>query len=171
MYLIIDLEATCWENNKDKQMETIEIGAVMVSNNYDMLDEFDTFVKPVVNKISEFCENLTSIKQSDVDGAPEFPEAMIMLDDWASGLRQHEFRSWGWYDKKQFYRDCEYWGVSYPFGNHRSIKHDFKDIHKVKSYGLKRCLKFMGMEFEGSPHRGIDDARNIARIFIKERMG
>jgi inhibitor of KinA sporulation pathway (predicted exonuclease) len=28
-------------------------------------------------------------------------------------------------------------------------------------------LRYLGMEFEGTPHRGIDDVKNIIRILMK----
>ena len=31
--------------------------------------------------------------------------------------------------------------------------------------GVGGALRYLGLEFEGTPHRGIDDARNIARIY------
>jgi inhibitor of KinA sporulation pathway (predicted exonuclease) len=33
-----------------------------------------------------------------------------------------------------------------------------------KRLGLAAALRHLGMGFEGSHHRGLDDARNIARI-------
>ena len=70
--LIVDLEATCWENKgMFHEMETIEIGAVLVDlKSRDAAREFDCFIRPVRNRIlSDFCKSLTSIKQEDVDAA------------------------------------------------------------------------------------------------------
>jgi len=33
--------------------------------------------------------------------------------------------------------------------------------------GLQTMLDMLGLEFEGNPHSGVDDARNIARILIR----
>merc|ERR1719436_2073239 len=33
--------------------------------------------------------------------------------------------------------------------------------------GLQTMLDMLGLEFEGTPHSGVDDARNIARILIR----
>jgi inhibitor of KinA sporulation pathway (predicted exonuclease) len=32
---------------------------------------------------------------------------------------------------------------------------------------MAEALKFLGLPLDGTHHRGIDDARNIARIFIE----
>lgn len=40
-----------------------------------------------------------------------------------------------------------------------------------KRLSLGEALRYLGMEFEGSPHRGLDDARNIARIVWRVCQG
>lgn len=70
-YIIFDLEATCWENDRTKQNEIIEIGAVKLDENLAVIGEFQTFIKPKLNPIlSDFCKKLTSISQEEVDQAP-----------------------------------------------------------------------------------------------------
>ena len=82
-YIIVDLEATCQENNRDFENEIIEIGAVKLNDSFKYVDEFDIFVKPKLNPIlSDFCKNLTSIKQEDVDGAVSFTEALDKFIYW-----------------------------------------------------------------------------------------
>jgi inhibitor of KinA sporulation pathway (predicted exonuclease) len=66
--LVVDLEATCCDTKSipRHQMETIEIGAVMVvRETLEIVDEFQTFIKPVRHPIlTKFCLELTSITQS-----------------------------------------------------------------------------------------------------------
>ncbi|TAG56450.1 MAG: exonuclease, partial [Oscillatoriales cyanobacterium] len=104
-YLVLDLEATCCDKGSiaRNQMEIIEIGAVMVdSTTLTIVDEFQTFVKPVRHPIlTEFCTALTSIAQTEVDRAPTYPEASAMLKNWLSGYPNGVFGSWGDYDRKQ----------------------------------------------------------------------
>ena len=70
-YIIVDLEATCWENRSDGKNEIIEIGAVKVNDDQEIVSEYQQFVKPLKNPIlSEFCKELTSIQQTDVENAP-----------------------------------------------------------------------------------------------------
>jgi inhibitor of KinA sporulation pathway (predicted exonuclease) len=33
-----------------------------------------------------------------------------------------------------------------------------------KKLGISAALRHLGLQFDGSPHRGIDDAKNVARI-------
>jgi len=70
-YIIFDLEATCWDQWEKNDNETIEIGAVKVSDSKEIIDEFETFIQPIkYPKLSKCCKDLTSIEQSDVDAAP-----------------------------------------------------------------------------------------------------
>ena len=77
-YIVFDLEATCWEERDNRRNETIEIGAVLINEKQEVISEFQQFVKPLMNPVlSDFCTNLTSIQQADVDDAPLFPEAIV----------------------------------------------------------------------------------------------
>ncbi len=169
--VIVDLEATCWPpgEHRPERMETIEIGAVLTrSDSLDVLDEFTTFVRPIREPVlSNFCRSLTSIRQEDVDGAQPFREGFGRFVEWLGDLDDVTFGSWGAFDRKQFLRDCGFQKVHYPFG-------DQEDHFNVKKYvaqkmgwsprGLAPAIQSCGMEFEGTHHRGIDDARNIHRV-------
>jgi hypothetical protein len=121
-FLIIDLEATCSDNNSTPRhkMEIIEIGAVMLNRTtWEIDSEFQQFIQPVINpQLTAFCRELTSIYQSDVELAPIFTEAMSSLEKWLESFTNYIFCSWGEYDKKQFIQDCKYHNIAYPFGLH-----------------------------------------------------
>lgn len=82
-YIIFDLEATCWENERNKINEIIEIGAVKLNHNLDVIDVFSCFFKPEINQeLSEFCKNLTSISQENVDNAKTFNQLIREFEQW-----------------------------------------------------------------------------------------
>lgn len=168
LYLVIDLEATCWEKiqGNRKESEIIEIGAVLYDKDLDMVEkEFQTFVKPVRNIVlSDFCTELTSIRQEQVDAAPVFPEAMKHLREEILDCYRVLFCSWGDYDRNQFKKDCKYHKIKYPFGKkHLNIKRLFAKRKHCKC-GISGALRMLYMEFQGAHHRAIDDARNVVRI-------
>jgi 3'-5' exoribonuclease 1 len=118
-YIIYDLEATCWEKGtRPDRMEIIEIGAVRVdATKMTIMDEFDTFVQPVIEpEPSEFCRNLTSIRQEDVDCAPTFPDAFNSFLDWI-GTTDVILCSWGSYDRKQLLLDVRRQNISDTFSH------------------------------------------------------
>ena len=172
-YLVIDLEATCDERSPvfPKESEIIEIGAVMVDGRQlDTIGEFQTFVRPVRHPVlTAFCTQLTSITQAEVDAACGFADAIAALGGFIAQYSDQgwpQFCSWGDYDKHQFAKDAAYHGVALPLGSdHINLKTAFsRALRDKKRYGMSRALKRVGIELEGTHHRGIDDARNIAKL-------
>lgn len=169
--IIVDLEATCCDGRSfpRQEMEIIEIGAVAVeSRTAKILDEFQSFVRPIRNPVlTDFCQKLTSITHEQVASAPEYPQVIKDFGRWLENYPSQDFCSWGAYDKGQFEQDCRYHKVPYPFpGPHRNLKIEFsKHRRENRRYGLAGALRTLGFSFEGTHHRGIDDARNIARIY------
>lgn len=169
-YLIIDLEATCCDQNTvpRKAMETIEIGAVMVeASSLQIVAEFNTFIKPMRHPIlTLFCTTLTTIKQTDVDSAPTYPEAIQTLQHWLQPYENIVFCSWGDYDYHQLKQDSEYHQLPFPIAApHVNIKKLFSTTQQLpKAYGMNYALRLAGLTLQGTHHRGIDDARNMARL-------
>lgn len=169
-YLVVDLEATCADDGTvpKHEMEIIEIGAVMVAaHDLRVVDEFQTFVRPVRHpELTAFCTKLTSITQAQVDAAPGFRAAMKTFCTWVEGYPDVLFCSWGDYDREQFSQDCRHHDVRYPFGSgHLNIKQAFaRHGRRRKAPGMAGALAHVGLELVGTHHRGIDDARNIARL-------
>jgi inhibitor of KinA sporulation pathway (predicted exonuclease) len=174
-YLVIDLEATCDDRQAGdgkgavppKEMEIIEIGAVLCdAETLAPVGELQTFVRPVRHpRLTPFCTQLTSIRQADVDGAPRFPEAIDLLRDFVAG-RGALFCSWGDYDRRQFQQDARFHRVSLPFGDrHLNVKKRFSaELGTEERFGMAGALRRVGLPLVGTHHRGIDDARNIARL-------
>ncbi|MEX3713417.1 3'-5' exonuclease [Cytobacillus horneckiae] len=166
--IIFDLEATCEDKSFDPNfdLETIEIGAIKIIEN-KIVDEYQTFIKPVrTPKLTNYCKELTSITQEQVDNGQSFQDAILEFQKWAGN--EAEYLSWGYYDRKQFEKDCFYHSLDIEWlKKHRSIKHEYQTLKKLqRAIGVKKALKLEGIEFEGVHHRGIDDARNIAKIYL-----
>ncbi len=176
-YLIIDLEATCSDDGTvpRHEMEIIEIGALMQnSRTFEVESEFQTFVRPVRHpELTLFCMGLTGITQESLSAAPPFPDALMALKNWMDRFRDALFCSWGDYDRNQFHQDCEFHGTAYPFGSqHLNLKAAFAEMMgRRKNLGIGDALRTLGMNSEGSQHRGLDDARNIARIVRRVCIG
>lgn len=160
--VIFDLEATCDQNNTKFPKEIIEIGAVDNKGN-----EFSSFVRPVIApKLTEFCTKLTSIQQIDVDGAPYFEE---IYPEFYEFFKNATLMSWGAYDKKQLLKDLDrhhmQLGMSEIKENHINLKEFFADKMGYWPRGMKTVMKQLNLPLTGIHHRGIDDARNIKKIY------
>ena len=170
-WIILDLEATCWQDRRTGPNEIIEIGALCINDKQEILGEFQSFVKPQAHpKLSKFCTELTSITQKMVDSAPLFPEALDYFLQWIQSFKDdYMLCSWGNYDRNQFLSDCQLHNTNFAWLRpHISLKHQHAEICKLRrKVGVKNALKLEGLDFEGTHHRGIDDARNIAKIFLR----
>jgi len=165
LFLVIDLECTCWDGDAPDHKETIEIGAVMFDSQTGIVAEWQQFVRPTSQPVlSEYCRNLTSIQQADVDSAPTFSEAVGRLAEWSAGFGPDVWASWGDFDRVQLQRECERKGVAYPLGDHINIKQQYSKAFGVRPCGMAKALAQRSLALEGVHHRGIDDARNIARL-------
>lgn len=160
--VIFDLEATCDLNNPNYPKEIIEIGAV---DNFSK--QFNSFIKPIREPIlTDFCKKLTSIEQSDIDNARSFPEVYLEFYDFFKGAT---LISWGAYDKKQLLADLKLnkmnLGVNYINENHINLKDLFFEKMGYPPRGMKLTMKQLGLIQDGVHHRGIDDAKNIKKIY------
>lgn len=167
-YIIVDLEATCWEKGTSPdRMEVIEIGAVRLpSLNADPDGEFARLVRPVAEPIlSDFCTQLTSITQQDMDQASPFAVVFPEFLAWI-GSEPFTLCSWGAYDLRQFHVDCQRTQIPFPaqFEQHINLKAEFARLRGIKPCGMKAALSMLQLPLDGTHHRGIDDARNIAKI-------
>lgn len=177
--IVIDVEATCWEdgnhNRSDGQVsEIIEIGIALVDIKKSLSSKDDAIVenksivvKPCMSSVSEFCTKLTTLTQADVDRGVSLAEACAMLRQ-NYGLELRTWGSWGNYDKSQFERECKSKGIKYPFGyTHINLKNLFSILNGYdKEFGVGQALEQCGYKFKGTQHRGVDDAYNIARLFL-----
>ncbi|MBW4621501.1 MAG: exonuclease domain-containing protein [Cyanosarcina radialis HA8281-LM2] len=169
-FLVLDLEATCCDRQTipTTQMEIIEIGAVMLkAEHLTTISEFQTFIKPVRHPVlTEFCQQLTSITQDLVDNAPNYQQAIAQFKAWLYQYDNFVFGSWGDYDRKQFEQDSQFHRIPYPIGSeHINLKKLFTANQSLKKrYGMAEALKLADIKLIGTHHRGIDDARNIARL-------
>lgn len=170
-YIVFDLESTCWGIDNGREHEIIEIGAVKVKDDKITDDEFQIFIKPTINPVlSEFCTKLTTIAQPDVENALTFFHALPLFFKWITdnGKEPYWLCSWGFYDRKMLKLECERLGKATRWLKpHISIKHQYGKIQRVNNCGMITALEQLGLEQEGILHRGIDDSRNIAKIFLR----
>lgn len=171
-YIILDLEATCWEDRALKNTsEIIEIGAVRVNENQEITGEFCRFIRPQLHpELSDFCKSLTTITQAEIDAAAPFPEVLEEFLRWISeGDQPYLLGSWGFYDRNQLEKDCKLHGLDSSWlAPHMSIKHQHAPLTGARRpMGMAGALAREGLALVGTHHRGIDDARNITQIFLK----
>lgn len=167
--LIVDSEITCWAKNErdTEKMEIIEIGAILVDRpTLGAIKEFQTFVKPVINpRLSSYCQQLTSIKQMDIDSACPFPNALGSLLEFCGNTNKLTLSTWGLNERAQLIQDCVRHGIDFPFADiHFNIKELFVKKLGVRNCPLNKAVEITNLKFEGAFSRALDDARYIHKI-------
>ncbi|WP_372981506.1 exonuclease domain-containing protein [Marinobacter sediminum] len=175
--LIVDLEATCWSDQYTPEgvaqsihnMEIIELGCALANRHGDLLDARSFLVRPTRNPmLSDFCTNLTGITQSMVDSAPTLPQAVEAMNTWLGDLSDaFAWCSWGNYDRLHLEAQSRLDGAQPKILSraHLNLKRIWRrTTGQKKKNGLASALAFHDLVFLGNPHRGVDDARNIARL-------
>jgi inhibitor of KinA sporulation pathway (predicted exonuclease) len=180
----VDLEATCDEIAEaesprplavvPEQMETIEVGLVVIDlETLEVVDEFQRFVRPQINpNLTDFCKKLTSIQQADVDSAGTYVEVGQELGAFIERYPDAAWASWGDYDARQLERDAGFAACPSLLSGlqHFNVRKWHKGLYDNQLKGLKQTVEAMGLVWQGTYHRGIDDARNVASI-VKEMLG
>lgn len=171
LYLIVDLEATCSDDGSipAEEMETIEIGACWATRDGTIIDQFQAFVRPLVNSVlTPFCTKLTGISQADVDSADSFPSAAVALSEFVSKRLSSNsiWMSWGMYDRRQITRECVTLAIRDPLPfAHQNAKRLFAKAQKIgKEVGMTRACALAQLELNGVHHRALDDSINIAKL-------
>ncbi|KAF7236468.1 3'-5' exoribonuclease 1 [Varanus komodoensis] len=177
---VIDFEATCEEGNQPEfPHEIIEFPIVLLNTRtLEIEDTFQQYVKPEINpQLSDFCINLTGISQDLVDKAVEFPNVLQNAVDW---MKQKELGSRysysiltdGSWDMSKFLNiQCRISRLKYPSFAKKwiNIRKSYGNFYKVprSQTKLSTMLEKLGMDYDGRPHSGLDDSKNIARIAIR----
>ncbi|WP_448647920.1 exonuclease domain-containing protein [Pseudomonas mohnii] len=180
----VDLEATCDEVEKSEsprplsvipeKMETIEIGLVVIDLELlEIVDEFQRFVRLQINPtLTAFCKKLTSIQQADVDGARTYQEVGDELRVFTARYPNAAWASWGDYDARQLQRDAGLAGCPSLLEGlpHFNARKWHAGLYDDRPKSLKQTVESLDLVWQGTYHRGIDDARNVASI-VKEMLG
>lgn len=169
--LVIDLESTCWDGPppEGQGSEIIEVGVATIDvATLAREEKHSILIKPARSEVSEFCTRLTTLTADHLRDAGTLADATKMLK---KQFRSQDrlWASWGDYDRRQFERACKEANVGYPFGiSHLNVKSLFAIAHGLDhEIGLDMAYERLGLTMEGTHHRGIDDARNIAGVLCE----
>ncbi|KAI1279603.1 3'-5' exoribonuclease 1 [Halotydeus destructor] len=175
---VVDFEATCERQKSpiEQVQEIIEFPAFIVDvHQKKIVDNFHEYVKPE-GKISEFCTELTGITQKVVDKADSFINVIDRFEEWLlNHIKKNNCQSFaiatdGPWDMAHFFaRRCKLNAIAYPAYAKRwiNIKKVFTAHYKKQNSSLDHMMSYLGLEFQGRRHCGLDDTHNIANVLIR----
>ena len=177
-HIIVDLEMNMLaKEHRDKRlicsMEVIEIGAVVLDEQYTEIGSFKTLVKPEFNHIvDKKCSKITGITTEMLANAPSFQDALHMFLSWCHSMNDEiQLYQWSENDHYQIIKEMLMKGITMPyhFQPYLNIWYDFQKefgekMTLTRSISLKNAIMYAGLEFEGQEHDALWDARNTSTL-------
>ncbi|XP_034653366.1 ERI1 exoribonuclease 2-like [Drosophila subobscura] len=190
--IAVDFEATCFKDQPVPELrdsEIIEFPAVLVDLKTGKVEaEFHTYVKPVERpQLSEYCTNLTGIRQRTVDAAVTVQTAINRFTEWLE--KELKVRNlvlpkmsetnpkgncilvtWtNWDFNICLVKECERKKMRKPsyFDQWMNAKAIYRTFYKFYPYNFEKALSRLRLTFRGRAHSGIADARNLATLLVR----
>lgn len=167
-----DRELNKTVSNEKCPFEIIQIGAIKLDAHFNIIDTFNSYVKPELYKsIHPFVGKMTSISLSNVKDAPSFPQVYKDFRKFVSG-KNSVLCVWGSGDLKELYRNINYYGLpskTLPKNYINIQKHasEYFNNPSGKSIGLQNAISILGLEEGRSYHNALNDAYYTAQVFIR----
>lgn len=173
-YIVFDLEwnqpADIKSTEKRKlQFEIIEIGAVKLDENKNIISSFNELVCPKVYKtLNWHTQKMLKIKMSDLKEGSPFTDVCRRFLNWCG--EDVMFCSWGPQDLTELQRNMDYFGMKplsdgpIPFYD---IQHIFAKAKKEEdtTRNLEAAVDMMEIDKDIVFHRAYSDAYYTAKIF------
>lgn len=177
VYVVLDVEM-CRVHSQSTDYryknEIIQIGAIMMTEDYKLTEKFSTYVKPRYGKIDHFIAKLTGITERTIKDSPDIEEALQKMLQWI-GKREAMFYSWSSTDYYQIRNEIrekcqenECWGSLLDPKNWIDYQDMLgKRLASGKCLKLSDALEITEVDVKGHLHDGLDDAYNTARMIAK----
>ena len=175
-YIILDLE---WNQGPHKSgssdlptFEIIEIGAVKLNEQFQIVDSYQSLVKPqLYNIMHKYTAEIVNLNMADLQDARCFPEVAAEFLDWCG--KEYLFCIWGVQDLTEFQKNMDYYQME-PLSNGPMKYYDVQKLYSLacedgkSRASLSHVVEVENMLEEEVPfHRAFGDAYYTARIFQK----
>lgn len=173
-----DLVVFDLETDGSEEHHIIEIGAVRLSHDFKVLDTFQSLVGGhLISKAGH--EHMGgSITDAMLLGQAHFGDVGTIFAEWCGSKSKYVLCAWGaQFDSNTLRNEWTRMGRPYP---HPGAVFCAKSaawwdqvfeprITSSRAALVSICSK-LGLEFEGTPHRALDDARMAARVLMESHQ-
>ncbi|MCR8660036.1 3'-5' exonuclease [Paenibacillus endoradicis] len=169
-YIVLDIEFNGRKFASELPMEVIEIGAVRLNEQLEVVDNFSAFIKPIYfSKLNNFIQKKTGIPQESIDTANRFPYVIGQFLSWLSSSSEVMFITWGGEDMKRIILDTR----MHKLDDHYWMTTPYFDLLKgytrlkglTNDVSVEGALEQLAIEGSGQAHRALDDAIMTSHIF------
>lgn len=167
-YIIFDLEWNQSPEGKENSMEhlpfeIIEIGAVKMNHDFQMISQFHHLITPqVYTKLHYVISEVThiDIEKLKAEGEP-FPKVMEDFIQWCG--EDYWFCTWGAMDLMELQRNMEFYGMENPF-DRPLYYYDIQKLYGIvkkdgkEKLSLDHAVEELGLKQDRPFHQALDDA-------------
>lgn len=175
-YVILDLEwnqssQTAEEAGDNLLFEIIEIGAIKLSSELNMIGEFSQLIKPqVFHEMHHITSKLIHLQMKELQNGRPFPEVTKDFLEWCGN--DVFFCTWGPLDLTELQKNMKYYNMT-PLSEKPLA---FFDVQKLFSIAfedsksrrsLEYAVDFLQIEKDIPFHRAFSDAYYTAKVFAR----
>lgn len=152
--------------------EIIQVGALKLDFNFNVVDSFNRFVKPeIYKKISPFITELTGITTEQLINEKLFPEVYKEFIEFVENTNSI-FCVWGMSDIKELYKSAEYYGMNLDLLPKMFINlqpHASLHFHMPKKTQLRlqNVVEMLNIPVLSKFHDALNDSLYTAKVFKK----
>lgn len=169
--VIFDLETTDIAESAalSKPVEIIEVGAIKLGSNFDILGEFSTLVRPInLDLVTEAVSKLTGLTTSDLDTAPFFTDVWRNFAKF-TGFSSFRISSYSTFDVTVLESEYASRGLTFP---HKKPTIDILSVVygsfvskgiSVNTLSLGSVCGVLGVS-RPKVHRALEDARAVGHV-------
>ncbi len=178
-YIILDLEfnqhyefneGESYTLEEDCPFEIIQIGAVKLDKNFNMIDTFNHLIKPnIYKRMHPFVEKLTGITEEILENQKSFKTIYKLFTKFFN-YKEDILCVWGSYDIKALYKNAQFYNLDTSklptkFINIQSTASAY--LNNSLAIGLQKAIEALKINIDSSFHDALNDAKYTAKIFIK----
>lgn len=179
-YIVLDLEFNQgfdFEKNKSVNLipscrfEIIQIGAVKLDKNLNIIDKFNEYIRPNLYKdIHPYVEKITGLTKEFLNDKPFFQQVEPKFKKFIGNEEECIFCVWGKSDLRALYRNLSYYNyikkdliLKYIDLQDKATK--YLKFSKGGLIGLKSAIEMFGLPIQEDFHDALNDAIYTAEIF------
>ena len=175
-YIVVDLE---WNQSplgkgserENLPFEIIEIGAVKLNSQGEILEEFHSYIKPQVYKELHYkTQELLNICINNLKNQEKFQTVIKNFFHWCG--KDYAFCTWGSMDLTELQRNLAYYNLLFLLPG--PIRYyDVQKLFALQYEGIKNphtleyAVDFLKLEKQEVFHSAIHDARYTTQVFIR----
>ncbi len=171
-YIVLDLEWNQSSDGKEEEskllpFEIVEIGAIRLNSERQMVSEFSELIKPqVYHEMHHITRKLIHLQMDQLEHGRPFAEVAEQFFDWCG--EAPVFCTWGAMDLTELQRNLSYYGMQTLDG-----PFPFLDVQKLFSIGfedrksrrsLEYAIDYLKIEKDIPFHRAFSDAYYTAKV-------